>query len=206
MSVDGILYLWLLWGIWIYTTFLLKKSHPNRFGYSFLCLLFICVFPYGIKVGAVEVAAPVFVLALIFILYIRTLRLREKLYMLVAVLTMGMLYAGVGLVAIYDPVLIFIDENLILSLSFVLVSILFYGHSSLFMLRIIAIGGSSVIGDFFLAIPLNKIGFSYSIGGPVFLDMLALSIGLLIGLRGLGELNQIVNIKTQTNKGEMKNL
>jgi hypothetical protein len=204
--MDGILYLWLLWGIWIYATFLLRRSHPHRFRYSFMCLLLICVFPYGIQTGSVEVGVPAIVLALICIFYIRKLSLRKKLYMLIAVLTMGMCYAGIGLLAIYDPVLMFLDRDLIISLSFVLVCILFYGDSSLFMLRAIAIMGSSVIGDFFLSIPLNKIGFSYSIGGPVYLDMLAVSMGFLIALKLLGELNQFINIKEQTNKGEMKNL
>jgi hypothetical protein len=204
--MDGILYLWLLWGIWVYATFLLRKSHPDRFRYSFLSLLLICMFPYGMKTGSVEVAFPVIVLALICILYIRNLCLREKLYLLVAVLSMGMLYAGIGLISIYDPVLMFIDRDFILSLLLVLVSILYYSHSSLYRLRLIAVAGSSVVGDFFLSLPLNKIGFSYSVGGHVYLDILALSIGLLTALRILGEINQVVHIKTQTNKGEMKNL
>ena len=126
--------------------------------------------------------------------------------MLVVVLSMGMLYAGIGLVSIYDPVLMFIDRDLILSLSFILVSILFYSHSSQYRLRLIAVVLSSIIGDFFLSIPLNKIGFSYSIGSPAYLDILALSIGLLSALKLLAEINQAVHIKTQTNKGEMKNL
>ncbi|MCA1058315.1 hypothetical protein LCL96_05185 [Rossellomorea aquimaris] len=204
--MDGIMYLWLLWGMWIYTTFLMRKSHPHRFRYSFLCLLLICAFPYGMKIASVEVSFPVFVLALICILYIRNLHLKDKLYMLIAVLTMGMLYAGVGLLSIYDPVLMFMDRDYILSLSFVLVSVLFYGHSSLSEFRVIAIGGSSVIGDFFLSVPLNNVGFTYPIGGPAYLDILALSIGLHFALKVFGELNQFVTIKTQPNKGEMKNL
>ncbi|PFA70022.1 hypothetical protein CN378_01570 [Bacillus sp. AFS015802] len=204
--MDGILYLWLLWGIWIYTTFLLRKSHPDRYRYAFMSLVLICVFPYGIKFGTVEVALPVIVLALICILYIRNFALREKLYMLIAVLTMGMLYAGIGCLSIYDPVLMFMNRDIIISLSFVLVSILFYSHSSLYRLRVIAILGSSVVGDIFLSIPLNKIGFSYAIGSPAYLDILALSVGLLLVIKILGELNQIVNLKSQTNKGEMRNL
>ncbi|TMU86745.1 hypothetical protein FGG79_00935 [Bacillus sp. BHET2] len=126
--------------------------------------------------------------------------------MLVVVLTMGMFYAGIGLVAIYDPVLVFIDQNLIISLSFVMMSILFYGHSSHFILRLLSIAGSSIIGEFLLGIPLNKIGFVYILGGPVYLDTLAISFGGLIVLKTLGEMNQVFNIKALTNKGEMKNL
>ncbi|MEI2665057.1 YphA family membrane protein [Rossellomorea sp. LJF3] len=204
--MDGILYLWLLWGIWVYTTFILRKTHPDRFRYSFLCLLLICVFPHGLMAGSVEVSFPIIVLALICIVYIRKLSLREKLYMLVAVLSIGMLYAGIALISIYDPVLMFIDRNIILSLSLVLVGVLFYSHSSQFRLRLIAVALSSVIGDFFLSIPLNKVGFYYSIGGPAYLDVLALTIGLLSALKIVVEINQAVHIKTQTNKGEMKNL
>ena len=204
--MDGVLYLWLLWGMWIYTTFLLRKSHPHRFRFSFICLLLICVFPYGMKIGPIEVTLPIIALALICILYIRKLSLKQKLYMLVAVVTMGMLYAGIGLLSIYDPVLMFMDREYLISLTFVLVSILFYSHSSLYFLRFIAIGGSSVIGEFFLGIPLYNVGFSYSIGGHPYLDILALSIGLMLSLKAIGEFNQFVHIKTQTNKGEMKNL
>ncbi|WP_152968568.1 YphA family membrane protein [Rossellomorea vietnamensis] len=204
--MDGILYLWLLWGIWVYTTFLLRKSHPDRFRYSFLSLLLICVFPYGKMAGSVEVSYPVIVLALICIVYIRNLRLREKLYMLAVVLSMGMIYAGIALISIYDPVLMFMDRDIILSLSLVTVGILFYSHSSQFWIRLIAVALSSVIGDFFLSIPLNKVGFHYSIGGPAYLDVLALTIGLLSALKIVVEMNQAVHIKTQPNKGEMKNL
>ncbi|MCR8846957.1 hypothetical protein NQ095_00950 [Rossellomorea sp. SC111] len=204
--MDGILYLWFLWGMWVYTTFLLRKSHPHRFRYSFLSLLLICVFPYGMMAGSVEISFPVIVLALICIVSIRILSLREKLYMLIAVLSMGMLYAGISLISIYDPVLMFIDRDIILSLSLVLVGILFYSHSSLYRLRLIAVALSSVIGDFFLSIPLNKVGFYYSIGGPAYLDVLAVTIGLICALKIVVELNQAVHIRTQTNKGEMKNI
>ncbi|CAN7344131.1 YphA family membrane protein [Rossellomorea sp. LjRoot5] len=204
--MDGILYLWVLWGMWVYTTFILKKSHPDRFRYSFLCLLLICVFPYGMMAGSVEVSFSVIVLALICIVYIRNLSLREKLYMLAAVLSMGMTYAGIALISIYDPVLMFIDRDIILSLSVVLVGILFYSHSSLYRLRLIAVALSSVTGDFFLSVPLNKVGFYYSIGGAAYLDVLALTIGLLSALIIVMEINQAVHIKTQTKKGEMKNI
>jgi hypothetical protein len=203
--VDGILYLWLLWGIWIYTTFMMNKAHPYRFRYSFMCLVLLCVFPYGIKVGSVEVAAPVFIIGLICIHYLRILSLREKLYMFVAILTMGMLYAGIGLVAIYDPVLMFIDRNLIIALSLAFLGVLFYGSSS-YVLRMIAIAGSSIVGEVFLSIPLKKVGFFYPIGGPVYLDVLAISTGILLSIKLFGEINQLFNVKVQSNKGEMKNL
>ncbi|RBP02295.1 hypothetical protein [Rossellomorea aquimaris] len=205
MMVDGILYLWLIWGIWIFTTFMMNKAHPYRFHYSFICLVLICVFPYGLKVSSVKVAVPVIVLGLICIHYIRILSLKDKLYMLVAILAMGMLYAGIGLVAIYDPVLMFLDRDLIMALSLAFLSILFYTSSS-FMLRMIAIAGSSIVGEVFMSIPLKNIGFLYPIGGPVYLDVLAISTGILLAIKLLEEINQLFNIKVQTNKGEMKNL
>ncbi|MGM0854467.1 MAG: YphA family membrane protein [Bacillota bacterium] len=205
MIVDGILYLWMIWGIWIYTTFMMNKAHLYRFRYSFICLVLLCVFPYGVKVGPVEVAAPVFILGLICIHYLRILSLREKLYMLVAILTMGMLYAGIGLVAIYDPVLMFIDRNLIIALSLVFLSVLFYGSSS-YVLRMISITGCSIVGEVFMSVPLKNVGFSYPIGGPVYLDLLAISTGMLLAIKLFEEINQLFNIKVQTNKGEMKNL
>lgn len=205
MMVDGILYLWLIWGIWIFTTFMMNKTHPYRFHYSFICLVLICVFPYGLKVSYVEVAVPVIVLGLICIHYIRILSLKDKLYMLVAILAMGMLYAGIGLVAIYDPVLMFLDRDLIMALSLAFLSILFYTSSS-FMRRMIAIAGSSIVGEVFMSIPLKNIGFLYPIGGPVYLDVLAISTGILLAIKLFEEINQLFNIKVQTNKGEMKNL
>lgn len=205
MIVDGILYLWLIWGIWIFTTFMMNKANPYRFHYSFICLVLLCVFPYGLKVSSVEVAVPVFVLGLICIYYIRIFSLKEKLYMLVAILAMGMLYAGIGLVAIYDPVLMFIGRNLIMALSLAFLSILFYSSSS-YMFRMIAIAGSSIVGEVFMSISLKNVGFSYPIGGHVYLDVLAISTGILLAIRLFEEINQLFNIKVQTNKGDMKNL
>ncbi|WRP05088.1 hypothetical protein U9J35_14285 [Rossellomorea aquimaris] len=203
--MDGILYLWLIWGIWIYTTFMMNKAHPYRFRYSFISLALICVFPYGLEVGSVEVAVPVFVLGLICIHYLRILSLREKLYMLIVILAMGMLYAGIGLVAIYDPVLMFIDRNIIIALSLAFLSVLFYSSSSV-KFRVLAIAGSSIVGEVFMSIPLKNVGFLYSIGGPAYLDVLAIATGILLAIKLLEEINQLFNIKVQTNKGEMKNL
>ncbi|MCA1063199.1 hypothetical protein LCL98_07105 [Rossellomorea aquimaris] len=202
--MDGILYLWLLWAIWIYTTFMMNKEHPKRLPYSFMCLVLLITYPYGVQIGQMEVALPVIIVGLICIHYFRYLSLRAKLYMLLAILSTGMLYAGIGLVAIYDPVIMFIDQNLIIAFSIVLLIYIFYSSSS-YLLRITSITGSSIVGEIFMGIPLNNVGLSYPIGGPQSLDVLAISIGVLMIIKWLGEINLLFN-KAQISKGEMKNL
>ncbi|BCB04546.1 YphA family membrane protein [Bacillus sp. KH172YL63] len=204
--MSGILFLWLMWGIWVYTTFLLDKAHPGRFMASFLCLLLIVVYPFGVRFESLEIAVPAIVFALICFYYIRKLYVHEKMYMLIAVLTVGMFYAGIGFIAIYDPVLIPIEQRWIVAAGMVILALIFYGHPDHAKRRSVVIVMGSLIGEFFLGIPLIKIGFTYSIGGHAYLDTLAVSFGVLIALKVLGEVNLLLNFKTQSSKGEMKNL
>ncbi len=204
--MDGILYLWLLWGMWIYTTFIMGKNSHNRFRYSFLLLILICLFPYGMKIPSMEISISIAMLTVICFLKIRKYNLWVKLYLFISTLTLGMFYAGLELVAIYDPVLMFMDTNLIVAATFVIVSFLFYSSGSQYKIQFISIILGSIIGEFLLTIALRHAGIFYSAGNYEFLDYLSITMGLMLIVTAFRNLNQIVTFKLPTNKGEMKNL
>ncbi|NQD66782.1 hypothetical protein HP456_12710 [Bacillus haikouensis] len=204
--MEGIIFLWVAWGIWVYTTFIMRKSANGRFKYSFLLLCMICLFPHWFTIFSYEVNAAFGLMALLTFIYIRALGLRQKLYMLIALLTIAMSYAGIGMIAIYDPVLMIIDPQLVAALLSVSLGFLFYSSLEKIRMLFITVMGGCITGDVLLAITLNKIGFVESIGNHGFLDNVAYMVLLTLGWRLFLVLNALMNNKISPKKGEVKSI
>ncbi|WP_064091015.1 YphA family membrane protein [Rossellomorea aquimaris] len=202
--MDGIYYLWFLWGCWTYSTFIMSKKDTFRFYISFLSLVLIIVFPYGVTIYSMRIAVPVLVIIIGCFIYIRSLRVRDKLYLFITLLTIGLTNSGLGLISIYDPILMFLDTGIVVAFSSVILSFLFYpSHSMKYRVSAVVLG--CIAGDFLLCFSLNKIGFLYSVGNGNFLDSLTISLFTLIVIKVLNDINHVVNMKLQT-KGEMNNI
>jgi hypothetical protein len=204
--MDGLIFLWVAWGVWIYTTFIMRKCADGRFKYSFLLLCMICLFPYRFTIFSYEVNAVfVFMVVLTFI-YIRALGLRQKLYMLIGLLTIAMSYAGIGMIAIYDPVLMIIDPHLVTALLSVSLGFLFYSTLKKIKMLFLTVVSGGMAGDVLLSVTLNKIGFVETIGDYGFLDKVAYMVLLTLGWRLYHELNALMNNKISPKKGEVKSI
>ncbi|MCA1054654.1 hypothetical protein LCM10_06615 [Rossellomorea aquimaris] len=204
--MDGFLFLWVAWALWIYMTFIMGKHTKGRFMYSFIVLSMICLFPYHITIHSYVVHLTTLLLAMIAILHIRNDGLRKKLYMLVCAMTIGMSYAGVGMIAIYDPVLMIIDSHMITAFLSMSIGFLFYGRIDQLRSMFLSVLVGSLMGEMMLSISLSKIGFVQIIGGPVYLDILAYMILTTLAWKFIHSLNSMMGIKLSPNKGEIKNI
>ncbi|MGR3764847.1 YphA family membrane protein [Rossellomorea sp. NS-SX7] len=204
--MEGIFFLWVAWGLWIYTTFMMRRNDRNRFTYSFILLCMICLFPYHVTLFSYEVyAAYIFLVVLTFI-YIRLFGLRQKLYMLICILTIAMSYAGVGMIAIYDPVLMIIEPQVIAALLSMSLGFIFYSSIKKINVMFLSVLAGTMAGEVLLTVTLNKIGFGESVGDHLFLDMTACMALITITWKVIHALNALMSSKLSPNKGEIKNL
>jgi hypothetical protein len=204
--MEGIIFLWVVWGLWIYMTFIMEKNEKGRFLYSFYLLCLICLFPYGFTIFSYEVHAAYLFLVLLSFVHLRHLGLRKKLYMLICILTIAMSYAGVGLIAIYDPVLMIIDPYLIAALLSMSLGFIFY--SSIIKIRslFLAVISGTMAGEIFLSVSLHTIGFSDAIGDYLYLDAASYMTLITIAWKAVHSLNALMSSKLSSNKGEIKNI
>ncbi|XXM74161.1 YphA family membrane protein [Lysinibacillus sphaericus] len=203
--MEGIIFLWVAWGLWIYTTFIMEKKE-GRFLFSFYLLCLICLFPYGFTVFTYEVHTAYLFLALLAFVHLRHLGLRQKLYMLICILTIAMSYAGVGLIAIYDPVLMIVDPYVIA--AFLSTSLGFIFYSSIIKIRILflAVISGTMAGEIFLSVSLHTIGFRDAIGDYLYLDAAAYMTLITIAWKAVHSLNELMSSKLSSNKGEIRNI
>lgn len=204
--MEGILFLWVSWGLWIYTTFMMGKNEKGRFRYSFILLCMICLFPYHVTLFSYEVYATYIFLVVLTFIYIRLLGLRQKLYMLICILTVAMSYAGIGLIAIYDPVLMIIESHLISALLSMSIGFIFYSSIKKIEILFLAVLAGTMAGEVLLNVTLNKIGFGESIGSHLYLDMTACMALVTITWKIIHAMNGLMSSKLSPNKGEIKNL
>jgi hypothetical protein len=204
--MEGIIFLWVAWGLWIYTTFIMQKKTNGRFTYSFLLLCLISLFPYSFTIFSYEVYAAFVFMAVLALFYIRALGLRQKLYMLIGLLTIAMSYAGIGMIGIYDPVLMIIDPQLVAALLSVSLGFLFYSSLEKVKMLFLTVLSGGMTGDVLLAVTLNKIGFVESIGNHSFLDNAGYMVLLTMGWRLFHEVNALMNNKISPKKGEVKSI
>jgi hypothetical protein len=204
--MEGIVFLWVAWGLWIYTTFMMGKNVKGRFAYSFYLLCMICLFPYRLTLFSHEVYATYVFLVFLTFIYIRPLGLRQKLYMLMGILTIAMSYAGLGLIAIYDPVLMIIEPHVIAALLSMSLGFIFYSSIKKIKILFLTVLAGTMAGDVLLNVTLNKIGFVESIGNHLYLDMTAYMALITLSLKAIQVLNVLMSSKLSPNKGEFKNI
>jgi hypothetical protein len=204
--MEGIIFLWVAWGLWTYTTFIMEKNENGRFLYSFYLLCLICLFPYELTIFSYEVHAGYLFLAFLAFIYMRHLGLRQKLYMLICILTIAMSYAGVGLIAIYDPVLMIIDPHLIAALLSMSLGFIFYTSIKKIGTLFLAVMSGTLTGEILLSVTLHNIGFSKMIGDYLYMDTAAYMALMTIAWEAVHSLNALMSSKLSSNKGEIKNI
>jgi hypothetical protein len=204
--MEGIIFLWVAWGLWIYATFIMERNGKGRLIYSFYLLSLICLFPYRFTLFTYEVSAAYLFLMLLSFIHMRYLGLRQKLYMLICMLTIAMSYAGVGLIAIYDPVLMIIDSHLIAALLSMSLGFIFYSSFNKIRNLFLAVISGTMAGEIFLSVTLHAIGFSDAIGDYIYLDTAAYLVLMTIVWNAVHSLNALISSKLSSNKGEIKNI
>jgi hypothetical protein len=204
--MAGIIYLWFLWGVWIYSTFILNKNHLYRTRISLVALLLIIIFPFGISFDAYSTHLSLILHIIICFYMIHQFGLAEKLYLIVCSFIVGTSYAGFHMFAFYDPVWVVIEKNWLCVTCMLLLSFLLYTNSISSSKRMILIVMGTTMGEVFLAIIYNNNGLPYTIGSRNYLDFLSLSMLAFISIGLIQFVSSIASQKLPNKKGAVNHL
>ncbi|MFT4413112.1 hypothetical protein ACLM5H_04545 [Fredinandcohnia humi] len=169
--MEGTIFYWIGWMCWVCSTFYMKKS-KERFLLSVFFLVLIIVSPYSFVLGTIKINISIFFILLFCFREISKKSSKQKLYLLICILTISLAYSSFLLFELYDPVWLLFNRNLMLSAALIYVTLMLVKD---FRSRIIALLIGAIQGDFLYGIVVTNINFSYDIGSFVFLDVIAIS-------------------------------
>ncbi|WP_342432141.1 hypothetical protein [Neobacillus sp. FSL H8-0543] len=175
--MDGSLFYWILWSLWVYLTFIMNKQHPLRFGMSACILVIIILSDVHFTVGGYQVlASGVFTLVLSYIILGK-----EKngvlLYAIICSVIVTISYVTFRLFEIFDPVWIIFPKIWMMSIGLLFLGILLQNTLKRRLLIIIC---GTMHGEICYAFFLNRFQFSYPIGALPYLDICVLATMLLL--------------------------
>ncbi|MBB5323419.1 signal transduction histidine kinase [Anoxybacillus tepidamans] len=174
--MEGSYFYWCSWVCWIWATFLMKKTKRRTF-FAASVLLLIIFSTYRMVMGTFSVTLS-FLFLLFVSLYVVSQNSGWKFgYMFVSTMTIAFLYAAFRLLAIVDPVWVWMDERWMIAIVIVVISLMLHHDLAVRMLSMIV---GSCQGDIVYAAAVKGV-FPYTIGSLSFFDVLSLSCACLVG-------------------------
>ncbi|MGF2616880.1 hypothetical protein FZC84_03410 [Rossellomorea vietnamensis] len=206
--MNGLIFLWLMWAGWIASTFLMNKKSGWRLKSSAGSLILIISFPYGIGIDGMHAGLTTVLIFLFSMLFARNYNLHEKLYLILSSFIIGASYSSFKLLSFYDPVIMFLNEKIMVTAILLVISYLLYSDSEQVKKRLLALVIGLITGEILTGTVFAQQNLPYGAGGHFFLDVIsiiAVSGGALHLLQLLSN-TQSSFIKSALKKGEVKNL
>ncbi|GGJ60199.1 hypothetical protein GGR02_000762 [Anoxybacillus voinovskiensis] len=169
--MEGLYFYWWAWVVWIYATFLQKKTN-ERTRLAATTLLFICGSIYKINIASFSITYSFLFLFLFSLIAVRRQMSGSLLF---SALTVAFFSVSIRLLAIADPIIIWADERWLLAIGTTML-VLFIERKPTARMLAAAIG--SCQGDIVYAVAVRDV-FPSPIGSLFFFDVLALTGALL---------------------------
>ncbi|PAC37879.1 YphA family membrane protein [Caldifermentibacillus hisashii] len=113
--MTGFVFFGLAWAGWIYSTFIMEKTNPYRFPIAAYLLVTIILSVFKIRFLGLDISlATLFLLFISFLTFIK-LPFWKLLYCTIGIFIVSSATAVFYLISLYDPVWIFIDQQILLS-------------------------------------------------------------------------------------------
>ncbi|WP_449536766.1 YphA family membrane protein [Ferdinandcohnia sp. Marseille-Q9671] len=196
--MEGVLFYWICWMAWVCSTFLMKKS-KERLYLSVLFLISIILSGYYVGFSDYQINASVFPILFFCLKEISKRPNKQKLYLLICILTISLAYSSFLLFELYDPVWLFLDRNLLLGAVLIYVTLMLLKD---FRLRLAGLAIGAIQGDILYGIVVSQINFPYEIGSLVFLDVISISFSFIFVWSSLEILLRHVDVLFQKNTKE----
>lgn len=184
--MPGFMFLFITWGIWVITTFILDKNEPLRLPVAMVTLLLIILHPISFNIYSFHITASSIPLLFTAYLSIAQATFLKKIYLFFSVMIIMFGYAGFYLLELYDPVWVLMDRKILLSGGLFIIGWALYPSSILYRYAVIAIG--TLQGEVFLSVFLSKWKMPYTIGSKDYLDTFALTVAVLLAAHASGKL------------------
>ncbi|WP_346206369.1 hypothetical protein NSS89_11165 [Caldifermentibacillus hisashii] len=170
--MTGFVFFGLAWAGWIYSTFIMEKTNPYRFPIAAYLLVTIILSVFKIRFLGLDISlATLFLLFISFLTFIK-LPFWKLLYCTIGIFIVSSATAVFYLISLYDPVWIFIDQQILLSFFGACLAVLLFKE---YKARIFSTIIGLIQGDILYAIILKKFSIDFPIGSFAFLDGLALT-------------------------------
>jgi len=170
--MTGFVFFGLAWVGWIYSTFILEKTSPYRFPIAASLLVTIILSVFKIRFFELDISLAALFLFSISLFKFTKLPFWNLLYCTIGVFIVSIATAVFNLMSLYDPVWIFIDQQILLSFLVTCLTVLLFKE---YKVRIFSTIIGLIQGDFLYAVILKKFSINFLIGRFAFLDGLALT-------------------------------
>ncbi|MFT8321633.1 MAG: hypothetical protein ABF649_12065 [Bacillus sp. (in: firmicutes)] len=174
--MDGALFYWFTWMLWIVTTFFMKKENKYRCVYSISLLLAIITSPYQLTFLGFTVSWLLVIMLASAFVYTAFLRKGSLIYFSASVFFTMLAYCTFHLLAILDPVWILFDQKWMLAIVLMIIARLLYSNP---LQQIMLIMFGSINGEIMYGLILKKYEFTYIIGDLHYFDCLLISITVM---------------------------
>jgi len=177
--LNGGIFLYACWLLWIFATFFMNKSHPKRLLISAGSLCLLALIGKNFSVFTYEISFT-YILLLIFSYYAAgKWKGRELFFLLSSVLVGVMLYVGITLVGIVEHGLFLVDPIYCRMIGMPLLFTLLLPGISSQKKRWIGLAVCLLLGEGLLSIILHNVSINDPIGEMSFLDEFVLILSVM---------------------------
>lgn len=175
--MEGSLFYWILWFVWVYLTFLLNRQNGYRLKLSAAVLTVIILSVYHIHFAGIDInLSGIFVLFLTYVTFYNE-KTSSILYFFICSFIVMIAYVSFHLFEIFDPVWLIFTKEWMLGICMGYLAILLQKNVKG---RLLIMVSGSMQGEMLYAYILSRYGFPYQIGSLAFLDALSLTSLLII--------------------------
>jgi hypothetical protein len=177
-NVEGLMFYWITWAIWIYLTFILKKESSYRMKLSAAILLVIILSNFHFSIWIFEINLSGLFLILICYSAIGKEKTKTISYFYLCSFIVSIAYVTFHLFEIFDPVWLIIDKVWMLGICLGYIALLL---QKTLKGRLLAVICGTLQGEILYAYILKAYGFMYEVSSFAYLDSCALTAALLLG-------------------------
>ncbi|MBP2240692.1 hypothetical protein J2Z40_001251 [Cytobacillus eiseniae] len=179
--MEGIIFYWVSWMVWIMATFFMKKDQL-RLKLSWILLVIIIASPHIVPIFQFEISmAGIFLCSIFFYLATKMERLK-MVYGCICAFIIMLAYVCFHLFELFDPVWLIFPRNWMLSVMVVFLALILQENKRNRMYIIIL---GSFQGEILYALILSKYSFPYLIASLTFLDTMTIALGLVALWNGI---------------------
>lgn len=200
--MEGSMFYFIFWGLWIYLTFFLGKGNAVRTPLAAAVLLILIFADQVIAVGSFQVSLSGVLLLLLSYAALQKETRKSIGYFYICSFIVTLAYTAFCLFEIFDPVWLIFKKEWMLGATLGYLAVML--QKSLKGRLFILISGT-MQGEILYAFILSKHGFPYQIGGFAYLDAFALTAILLIVWSGIENMGSFFEHSFQADeKGKQK--
>jgi hypothetical protein len=176
--VEGEIFYWISWSIWVYLTFIFRKEDPNRLKLSAGILLVIILANFQFSIWGVDINSSGIFLILFCYVAIASGKTKKISYFYLCSFIVSIGYVTFLLFEIFDPVWLILKKEWMMGICLGYLSLLLQKTLKERLLMMIS---GTIQGEILYAYILSNYGFSNQISSLAYLDAISLTTIMLIG-------------------------